>query len=131
VARVRLTDDAREDLRDLDGAAQRLVLKGLKKLESEPEKRGAPLGSRNDGNLTTFRKLVVGNRNYRIVYQVEPNGDVVVVWVIGRRADAEVYQLAVSRLRMYPDRRVAQEVEQLMSDVARATGLQDESTERP
>lgn len=103
MAEVRLTEDAREDLRDLDGAARIIVLKGLKKLRTEPEKRGTPLGSKLGGNLTTFRKLVVGDRDYRIVYRVDADGSVVVVWVIGRRTDDEVYQLAMSRLRLHPD----------------------------
>ena len=103
MAEVRLTEDAREDLYDLDGAARIVVLKGLKKLQTDPEKRGTPLGSKLGGNLTTFRKLVVGDRAYRIVYRVDADGSVVVVWVIGRRADDEVYQLAMSRLRLHPD----------------------------
>jgi mRNA interferase RelE/StbE len=103
MAEVRLTEDAREDLHDLDGAARVLVLKGLKKLQTEPEKRGSPLGSELSGNLTTFRKLVVGDRDYRIVYRIDADGSVVVVWVIGRCSDDEVYHLAMSRLRLHPD----------------------------
>ncbi|MGH3939986.1 MAG: type II toxin-antitoxin system RelE family toxin [Pseudonocardiaceae bacterium] len=102
MAEVRLTEDARDDLHDLDGAAQITVIKGLKKLRVEPEKQGAPLGNKAGGNLTTFRKLIVGDRDYRIVYRLEPDGSVVVVWVIARRSDDEVYQLAVSRLRLHP-----------------------------
>lgn len=100
MARVVLTDDAKDDLRNLDGAARKLLAKKLKQLEDEPEKRGAPLGSRSSSNLTTFRKLVVGDRDYRIVYRVEPDGTVCVVWVIGRRSDNEVYQMALARLKM-------------------------------
>lgn len=100
MARVVLTDDAKEDLRNLDGAARKLVAKKLKQLEDEPEKRGAPLGSRSSSNLTTFRKLVVGDRDYRLVYRVEPDGTVCVVWVIGRSSDNEVYQMALARLKM-------------------------------
>lgn len=100
-ARVRLTEEARDDLHDLDGAAQRIVAKGLRKLRTDPHLRGQPLGSRSGGDLTTFRKLVVGNRTYRIVYRVESNDTVVVIWVIGKRADNEVYELAMTRLRMH------------------------------
>lgn len=106
MAGVQLTDEAREDLQDLDGSARIAVFKGLKKLRNEPEKRGQPLGRRSTSNLTTFRKLVVGNRDYRIVYRVEADGTIVVVWVIGRRSDDEVYDLAMSRLRMHPDESV-------------------------
>jgi mRNA interferase RelE/StbE len=101
MAEIFLTEDARDDLYDLDGAMQKAVLKALKKLRTEPEKRGTPLGSKAGGNLTTFRKLVVGDRDFRIVYRVEPDGSVVVVWVIARRSDDEVYHLAVSRLQMH------------------------------
>jgi len=100
-ARVVLLPEARDDLEDLDGAARRIVLRGLLKLRSEPAQRGAPLGSRGPGNLTGLRKLVVGNRDYRIVYDVQEDGTIVVVWVIARRADDEVYRLAVARLETY------------------------------
>lgn len=101
MARVQLTEEAREDFQDLDGTAQRVVAKALKKLETDPELRGQPLGNRSTGDLTTFRKLVVGNRDYRIVYRVESDGTVVVIWVIGKRADNEAYELALSRVRMH------------------------------
>lgn len=103
MAKVFLTEDAREDLRDLDRSAQVIVVKALKKLESEPEKRGQPLGSKATGDLTGLRKLVVGNRDYRVVYRVQEDGSVCVVWVIGRCADSEVYEIAVARLRTHSD----------------------------
>ncbi|GGS12881.1 type II toxin-antitoxin system RelE family toxin [Actinokineospora fastidiosa] len=116
MARVELTADAREDLRDLDGSTRKIVIKALKKLETEPDKRGEPLGGRRLGNLTTFRKLVVGDRDIRIVYRVEPDGTVVVVWVIGRRVDDECYELAVSRLRMAADRSLAAMAEKMLHE---------------
>ena len=100
MARVVLTSEAREDVRDLDGHARKLVLKELKKLEDNPSQRGEPLGSQ-DNNLTTFRKLVVGDRDYRVIFRVEPNGEVFVVWVVGKRADRQCYDLAVARLQTY------------------------------
>jgi len=117
MADVRLTSEAREDLRDLDGSAQRLVLKALKKLSDHPELRGAPLGSQVDGDLTNFRKLVVGDRDYRIVYKVEPDGSVCVVWVIGKRVDRAVYELAVARVRLYASNPHARLVENALSDL--------------
>ncbi|HEY3409446.1 MAG TPA: type II toxin-antitoxin system RelE/ParE family toxin [Propionicimonas sp.] len=103
MAKVVLTGDAREDLRDLDGAARKVVLKAIAKLRDNPEMRGEPLGSRQTGNLTTFRKLVVGNRDYRVVFRVDPEGTVCVIWVIGRRVDEECYQLAMARLQLHAD----------------------------
>lgn len=84
MARVLLLPDAVEDLADPDGSVRKLVFKALKKLRTDPANRGAPLGSA----LTTFRKLVVGNRQFRIVYRVESDDTVVVVWVIATRAAA-------------------------------------------
>jgi len=101
MARVQLTEEAREDFQDLDGAAQRIVAKALKKLETDPHLRGQPLGNRAGGDLTTFRKLAVGNREYRVVYRIELDGTVVVVWVIGKRSDNEAYVLALSRIRLH------------------------------
>lgn len=103
MARVHLTDDAKEDLRDLDRSAQVLIVKALRKLEVEPEKRGQPLGSQSTSDLTGLRKLVVGDRDYRIVFQVHPDGSVCVIWVIGRRADNEVYEIARARLSTFSD----------------------------
>lgn len=51
MTRVQLLPEALDDLDDLDGAERKLVFKALKKLETEPEKRGFPLGS----ELTTFQ----------------------------------------------------------------------------
>ncbi len=108
MAQVVLIPEAQADIRALDGSARKLVLTALVKLRESPEQRGAALGSRSSGNLTGLRKLVVGDRQYRIVYQVESDGSVVVVWVVGSRVDSECYDLAVARLDVYatqPQRR--------------------------
>lgn len=115
MAKVQLSEEAVEDFQDLDGAAQRLVAKALKKLTTDPHLRGQPLGNRPRGDLTTFRKLV-GNRDYRIIYRIETDGTVVVVWVIAKRADDEAYELAMSRLRLHADatvRELASSLEQI------------------
>lgn len=116
MARVELTADAVQDLRDLDGTARRLVLRKLKGLETDPDQRGAPLVSNNKGNLTTFRKLVVGNHDYRIIYRVDPDGTVVVVWVIAHRADSKCYDLAASRLRLAGDPGLAESAGTLLDE---------------
>lgn len=113
MAKVELTTEAREDLRDLDGSARKVVLKAMKKLEVDPNKRGQPLGVRSGNDLTTFRKLVAGDRSYRIIYRVEQD-TVVVVWVIGARVDEECYQLAIARLRLHGDRPLAEAAESLV-----------------
>lgn len=97
MATVELMRDAKEDFESLDGSAKKVVGSALVKLQTDPELRGAPLGSRNSGNLTGYRKLVVGKKTYRIIYAVQADGSVCVVWVIDGRSDDECYDLAVSR----------------------------------
>lgn len=105
MATVRLLPEAADDVRALDGGARALVLKALKKLEQSAEQRGSALGSKANGqsDLTGFRKLVVGDRAYRIVFQLQSDGSVVVVWVVGARADDEVYRIARARIDAYDD----------------------------
>lgn len=51
MVRVVLTEDALEDLRRLDGSAQKMVLKGLRKLEAAPDQYGEPLEAVPEGTL--------------------------------------------------------------------------------
>ena len=114
MADVFLTDEAKGDLATLDQSTRVLVFKGLKKLADEPGKRGAPLGSRRTGGRTGLRKLVEGNRDWRIVYRVEKDGSVCVVWVIGKRADDEVYDQAMARLGQYRSATGVVDIERLL-----------------
>ena len=95
MAEVRFLDPAIEDLQRLSADVVQRVLKKVLLLEKNP-KAGAPLG----GPLTGYRKLVVGNRDWRIVYRETAEGDVEVceVWAIGARADDEVYREAAARV---------------------------------
>ncbi len=77
------------------------AVKALKKLEDSPAQRGAALGANARSDLSGFRKFVVGDRDYRIVYQVRPDGSVVVGWVVGARRDVEVYRIARRRIDSY------------------------------
>lgn len=106
MAEVLLTEDAVEDLQGLDGAVRPQVFRALLRLENSPEQRGAPLGSNLGGNLTGYRKLVVGRKSYRIVYRVEPDGSIAVVVVVAKRADNEVYELALARIKLHTNANV-------------------------
>ncbi len=119
MARVEVTSDAAEDVRELDGSERKAVLKALVKLGTEPDKRGQPLGSRAGGNLATFRKLVVGNRDLRVIYRVAPDGTLVVVFVVAHRADDECYELAAARLKLYEDQEVATMAAELLDGAFR------------
>lgn len=93
--RVELIGEAVEDL---VGYAQTgnlpLFLKKLVRLEEVGKDAGQPLGQ----GLTGWRKIVVGDRNWRIIFNTDARETVATVWVIGDRDDAECYRVAQGRV---------------------------------
>jgi mRNA interferase RelE/StbE len=92
---VRLTDDAVDDLGVLFTADPQIVRWALKKMlqiERDPNAGEALLGG-----LIGYRKITVGDRDWRIVWRVvedEAGGyllEVAEVWAVGYRKDSEVY----------------------------------------
>lgn len=94
--RVELIDEAVEDLiQYAETGDLPLFLKKLLRLEEAGKDAGLPLG----GNLTGWRKIVVGDRNWRIIFTTDPDETVATVWVIGDRNDAKCYEDALRRVR--------------------------------
>jgi len=95
MAEVTFTAAAIDDLRRIGPDAVPKVLKKVLLLVDDAE-AGYPLG----GDLTGFRKLVVGRNTWRIVYRITDDKTVEVceVWAVGARADAEVYAEAAARI---------------------------------
>jgi mRNA interferase RelE/StbE len=92
---LRFTEGAFDDLVVLQKKNRQALQWAMKKfvlIERNPE-AGAPLG----GGLHGFRKLTVGDRDWRIIWRVtyEQSGDVIIdigeIWAVGARKDAEVY----------------------------------------
>lgn len=96
---VKLTDEARNDFRGLDGRQRILVAKQLAKLERDPH-IGKHLGNRMSMDLTGYYKLYADNKRIRIIYSIE--GDLIDVIAIGEREDMEVYHLASKRITPKP-----------------------------
>lgn len=103
-ARVRLTKEAVEDLRRLEKKDPQIVRSIFRKmllLEQSPY-AGEPLL----GSLVTFRKLIIGDRDYRIVWRVtnderfRPVLEIAEVWAAGARSDAAVYREMVHRAEL-------------------------------
>jgi mRNA interferase RelE/StbE len=100
---VRLTDAALADLQSMvrkgDPQVVRWALKKCLLLERDPE-----AGEALRGALIGYRKLVVGDRNWRIVWRVthddqgRPVVDVAEVWALGARSDSEVYAEMTARV---------------------------------
>lgn len=91
---INLLQEARDDFANLDQSQREPINKALEKLKTSPEKRGESLS----GNLSGWRKLVVGKRSIRIIFQYDPQTDIVWISTIGARRDGEVYRIAASRI---------------------------------
>lgn len=93
--RVELIEEAVEDLACYaDSGNLPLFLGRLLRLEEAGKDAGVPLGR----NLAGWRKFVVGNRNWRIVFRMNADESVATVWVIGDRDDDACYDEAVRRI---------------------------------
>lgn len=100
---VRFTDAAIADLEQVARKGDPQVVKwALKKclmLERDPE-----AGEALRGALIGYRKLTVGDRDWRVVWRVthddegRPVVDVAEVWALGARSDDEVYEEMSSRV---------------------------------
>jgi mRNA interferase RelE/StbE len=93
--RVELTSEAFDDLERYarSGNLEQFLAK-LVRLEQEGPQVGQPLR----GELHGFRKIVVGDRDWRIIFRSDALETVATVWVIGDRADSECYEQATRRL---------------------------------
>lgn len=105
-AYVRFTEAAVEDLRTLQRRDPQIVRQVLKKcllLERDPQ-AGDPLL----GDLIGYRKLVVGNRDWRLVWRVTEDDsggvsvDIAEVWAAGARSDDEIYREMSERVAAMP-----------------------------
>ena len=105
-ANVRLTDAALEDLDRLATSvpqALRWALKKMLLLEESPD-AGEPLL----GNLIGWRKLTVGDRDWRIVWRHTTDGtatpviEIAEVWAVGARSDKELYLEMANRVTSMP-----------------------------
>lgn len=106
-AYIRLTDPAVEDLQRLathHPQALKWALKKMLLLEENPN-AGEPLL----GGLIGWRKLTVGNRDWRIGWrptvdqESKPVIEVAEIWAVGARSDSEVYAEMATRVAAMPD----------------------------
>jgi mRNA interferase RelE/StbE len=130
---VRLTNPAVADLERLVGVDPQIVRWALKKmllLERDPD-AGRPLL----GDLIGWRKLVVGDRDWRIVWRVTTDEvgnqviDIAEVWAVGARADAEVYAEMNDRIAVLGSSPTTQALSEVIERLGRAAGKVMATTE--
>ena len=98
--------EACEDLAELDGGTRILVLKAIKKTQTNPLPAneggyGKPLGNRGNRNLTGLLKTKIKSSGIRIVYKLIRREDKMLIIVIGVRADEKVYDAAAKRIEKH------------------------------
>jgi len=87
-------DDAVVDLaRQAESGKLKLFFKKLLEIEQKGVEAGEPLGR----DLVGWRKITVGNRNWRIVFRVDRDEAVATICVIGDREDGICYEEAKRR----------------------------------
>ena len=97
--RVELIAEAVEDLAGyMETAIFPHLLAKLVRLEEVGKDAGVPLSR----NLTGWRKIVVGDRAWRIIFTTNPAETTATVWVIGDRDDAACYEAAARRVETLP-----------------------------
>ncbi|HZS94181.1 MAG TPA: type II toxin-antitoxin system RelE/ParE family toxin [Chloroflexota bacterium] len=97
--RVQLIAEAVEDLIRYSRSGKIVpFLKKLLQLEEKGEDAGLPLGK----GLTGWRKIVVGDRDWRIIFTMDERKTVATVWVIGDRSDSACYEEAQRRIANLP-----------------------------
>ena len=95
-------DEALQDLRRLDGSQRKRVLKALERVRTNPLPKseggyGSPLGNKLSYDLTGLLKVKLRADGIRVVYKVYQQDGMMLVVVIGMRADEEVYREVARR----------------------------------
>lgn len=125
-AHLRFTSAALGDLHalfDKDPQIVRAVLKKCLLLERDPLAGEALLG-----DLVGYRRLVVGDRRWRIVWrviaEVSLGVEIAEVWAAGVRSDGEVYAEMRSRIEVATDGPLTQALSEIVHRFAPGAGLE-------
>ena len=99
---VHYSDEAKTDLRDLDGSQRKSVLKAIKKVSQNPLPvneggYGKPLGNKHGKDLTGLCKIKLMKEGIRVVYALIRTETTMKIVVIAARSDDEGYELAGQR----------------------------------
>lgn len=99
---IHYSDEAKTDLRDLDGSQRKSVLKAIKKVSQNPLPvneggYGKPLGNKHGKDLTGLCKIKLMKEGIRVVYALIRTETTMKIVVIAARSDDEVYEVAAQR----------------------------------
>jgi len=110
--RVELIDDAIADLaKHAESGKLKSFFRKLLEIEEKGPEAGEPLGR----DLVGWRKITVGNRDWRIVFRVDNQSEVATVCVIGDREDGVCYEEAKQRIDKVKNTDAASLAESMMA----------------
>lgn len=110
--RVELIDDAIADLaKHAESGKLKAFFSKLLEIEQKGSGAGEPLGR----DLVGWRKITVGNRDWRIIFRVDKREEVATVCVIGDREDGACYEEAKQRVDKARDTDAASLAESMMA----------------
>ena len=101
---IHYSDEAKTDLRDLDGSQRKSVLKAIKKVSQNPLPvneggYGKPLGNKHGKDLTGLCKIELMKEGIRVVYALIRTETTMKIVVIAARSDDEGYEVAAQRTK--------------------------------
>ena len=101
---IHYSDEAKTDLRDLDGSQRKSVLKAIKKVSQNPLPvneggYGKPLGNKHGKDLTGLCKIKLMKEGILVVYALIRTETTMKIVVIAARSDDEGYEVAAQRTK--------------------------------
>ena len=101
---IHYSDEAKTDLRDLDGSQRKSVLKAIKKVSQNPLPvneggYGKPLGNKHGKDLTGLCKIKLMKEGIRVVYALIRTETTMKIVVIAARSDDEGYEVVAQRTK--------------------------------
>ena len=101
---IHYTNEAKADLRNLDGSQRKNVIKAITKVSQNPLPAneggyGKPLGNKHGNDLTGLCKIKRVKDGIRVVYALIRTETTMKIVVIAARSDDEVYEIAAKRTK--------------------------------
>jgi len=102
--KIILSDEAKEDMRSLDGSQRVEVFRSIKKVSQNPLPYneggyGKPLGNKKGSELAGCLKIKLRRLGIRIIYILHRTECGMEIIVVGVRSGSKVYDIASERLK--------------------------------
>ena len=104
--KLEFLDEARKDLRNLDGSQRQRVVKAIKRTLINPLPRskggyGIELGNKGGVNLTNCMEIKLRGEGLRVIYKLIHTRTEMLIIIIDVREGEEVYDIAEERITRY------------------------------